>query len=268
MRSLLVLAYGVACYAVFFVTFLYAVGFVGDVAVPQSVDSALVDALPGALTADVVLLGLFALQHSGMARRGFKRRITRWLPRAIERSTYVLMSSLVLILLFRQWRALPGVVWQVRTPWAVWLLYALFAGGWLMVLTATFAINHFDLFGLRQVWLRACGRDYTPLEFTMRAYYRLVRHPLMLGFIIAFWATPRMTFGHLLFATAGTGYILIALQLEERDLVTCHGDAYRDYQRRVPMLCPWPRPRVRPAPQASAKTDRVRFEEERSCPSS
>lgn len=255
MRSALMVTYGVACYAVFFITFLYAVGFVGDVGVPQSVDSAPADALPGALTADVVLLGLFALQHSGMARQGFKRWITHWLPRALERSTYVLMSSLVLILLFWQWRALPQVVWQVSAPWAAWLLYALFAGGWLMVLTGTFAINHFDLFGLRQVWLRARGRDYAPLAFTMRSYYRLVRHPLMLGFIIAFWAAPRMTLGHLLFAAAGTGYILIALQLEEQDLVAYHGDAYRDYQRRVPMLCPWPRPRARPAPQASAKTE-------------
>ncbi|WP_221177779.1 methyltransferase family protein [Salinisphaera orenii] len=154
-----------------------------------------------------------------------------------------MLSSLVLIVLFWQWRSLPAMVWSIDTPWAAWLLYGLCAFGWLVVFTSTYVIDHFDLFGLRQVWLRARGRTYTPPEFKERLYYRIVRHPLMLGFIIAFWATPGMTLGHLLFAIAMTVYILLALQLEERDLLDAHGDAYGHYKRRVPMVCPFPRPR-------------------------
>lgn len=254
MRNVLIVIYGVACYLLFFITFLYAIGFVGDFAVPRSVDSGPEDPVPLALAVDLALLGIFAVQHSGMARRGFKVWITRWLSPSIERSTYVLLSSLVLILLFWQWRPLPSTVWDVQLPWAVGLLYGLFACGWLLVLTGTFVINHFDLFGLRQVWLRARGRDYVPPEFTARVYYRVVRHPLMLGFIIAFWATPTMTVGHLLFAAASTGYILIALRLEERDLVAAHGEAYREYQRRIPMLCPWPGRRIGAAGKSQPTT--------------
>lgn len=244
MRSIGILAYGVACYLVFLLTFLYAIGFVADVLVPRTLDRGPVAPTATALAIDVLLLGLFALQHSVMARPGFKRWLTGWLPESMERSTYVLASSLVLLLLFWQWRPLPAVIWDVQAPWAYWLLYALSALGWLIVLTGTFAIDHFDLFGLRQTWHGARGRQAQPAHFVERYYYRLIRHPLMLGFIIAFWATPRMSTGHLLFAIATTGYILVAVKfLEERDLVVAHGDAYRDYQQRVPMLCPWPRHR-------------------------
>jgi methanethiol S-methyltransferase len=244
MRGFLVLVYGTICYVVFFLAFLYAIGFVADASVPTTLDHSLFASAGGASDwiIDIALLGLFAVQHSGMARRGFKRWLTGWMSPAIERSTYVLSSSLVLILIYWQWRTLPGVVWDVGHGWAWWLLYALSALGWLIVLSGTFVINHFDLFGLRQVWLRARGIAYTPPQFVDSFYYRLVRHPLMLGFIIAFWAIPRMTLGHLLFAVATTGYIVIAVRfLEERDLVVMHGDNYRDYRKRVPMLCPWPR---------------------------
>jgi len=245
MRALLTFCYGVLCYVVFFLTFLYAIGFVGDVLLPKTLNR---PHAAGSATAtmwiiDVVLLGIFAVQHSGMARRGFKKWLVHVLPPAIERSSYVLFSSLALILLFWLWQPLPGTVWNVTSEWGIWLLYALFTFGWLVVLSGTFVINHFDLFGLRQVWLGAHGLPYTPLPFKQHFYYRLVRHPLMLGFIIAFWAIPYMSLGHLLFAVATTGYILIAVKyLEERDLIATHGDDYRHYQHEVPMLCPWPRP--------------------------
>ncbi len=244
MRALLTLCYGVLCYVVFLLTFLYAIAFVGDFLVPRTLDRPPPTG-PAPLSAwiiDVVLLGIFAAQHSGMARHGFKAWLTRMMPPAIERSTYVLLSSLALILLFWQWRPLLGTVWQVDSGWGAAVLYGLFAFGWLLVLTGTFVINHFDLFGLRQVWLHARGQTYTPLAFKQHFFYRVVRHPLMLGFLIAFWATPHMSTSHLLFAIATTGYILIAVKyLEERDLIAAHGDDYRRYQGEVPMLCPWPR---------------------------
>lgn len=245
MGGLLAVVYGGLCYLVFFLVFLYAIGFVGDFLTPTSLNHGTPSPAVAAWIIDIVLLGLFAIQHSGMARRGFKRWLTGWFPRSIERSTYVLVSSLILALMFWQWRPLGGTVWNVTTPWAYWLLYAAFAFGWFMVLSSTFLIDHFDLFGLRQVWLRMRGREYTPPRFKEHVFYRLIRHPLMLGFLIAFWAIPRMSLGHLLFAVATTGYILIALQLEERDLVAAHGDDYRRYREEVPMLCPWPRPRQR-----------------------
>lgn len=244
MRSALILLYGVICYVVFFLAFLYAIAFVADVSwVPHTVNRGFAAAgVPQAVVIDAILLGIFAVQHSGMARRGFKKWLAGWMSPSIERSTYVLASSLVLILLYWQWRPLPGVVWDVGHGWAWWLLYALSAFGWLVVLSGTFVINHFDLFGLRQVWLRTRGVAYTPPEFVDSFYYRIVRHPLMLGFIVAFWAIPRMTTGHLLFAIATTGYILIAVRfLEERDLIEAHPE-YRDYRHQVPMICPWPRP--------------------------
>ncbi|MGN6280348.1 methanethiol S-methyltransferase [Frateuria sp.] len=241
MSRLLALLYGAVAYIVFLLTFLYAIGFVSGLGVPRTIDDGLTDPTPIALVIDLLLLGLFAVQHSGMARPAFKRWWTRYVPAPVERSTYVLASSLALILLFWQWRTLPLAIWQVDNPPARWALYALAAIGWLLVLTGTFVINHFDLFGLRQVWSYARRRGPQPdAPFVTRAYYRIVRHPLMLGFLIAFWSTPDMSAGHLLFALMTTGYILVAVKcLEERDLVAQFGDTYRAYQRDVPMLLPW-----------------------------
>ena len=252
MGGVIALAYGAMCYLVFFATFLYAIGFVGDFLTPTSLNRGMGASTVAAWVIDIALLGLFAVQHSGMARRGFKRWLTGWFPKSIERSTYVLVSSLVLVLMFWQWRPLAGTIWNVETPWAFWLLYAVFAFGWFVVLTSTFLIDHCDLFGLSQVWARLKRREYRPPEFKEHFFYRLIRHPLMLGFFIAFWAIPYMSVGHLLFAVATTGYILIALQLEERDLIAYHGDDYRRYRQEVPMLCPWPRPRAPESTQGSA----------------
>ena len=252
MGGLMALVYGAMCYLVFFATFLYAIGFVGDFLTPTSLNRGMGASTAAAWVIDIALLALFAVQHSGMARRGFKRWLTGWFPKPIERSTYVLVSSLVLVLMFWQWRPLAGTIWDVETAWAYWLLYAVFAFGWVVVLTSTFLIDHCDLFGLRQVWARLKRREYRPPQFKEHFFYRLIRHPLMLGFFIAFWAIPYMSVGHLLFAVATTGYILIALQLEERDLIAYHGDEYRRYRQEVPMLCPWPRPRVPESTQSSA----------------
>jgi len=234
-------AYGVVCYAIFFGTFLYAVGFIGGFGVPTTLDGPARDPLPVALAIDVALLGAFAGQHSVMARRWFKERWTRIVPAVVERSTYVLFSSLALILMFWQWRPLGGVVWNVEHPAGRAVLYALFAFGWGLVLVSTFLINHFDLFGLRQVWLYLRGKPYTKLHFGMPGPYRLVRHPLYVGWFFAFWMTPTMTSAHLLFALATTAYILIAIQFEERDLIHEHGASYEEYRRRVPMLIPFSR---------------------------
>jgi protein-S-isoprenylcysteine O-methyltransferase Ste14 len=244
--------YGVACYAIFCGTFLYAIGFVGNAVVPRSMDAGRTDPVGTALLVDLGLLALFAVQHSVMARPAFKRIWTRIVPEPLERSTYVLASSLALLFLFAEWRPIGGVVWQVDGALTTVLL-AVCAAGWLTVLGSTFLINHFDLFGLRQAWLYFRARPYTPLAFRTPALYRFVRHPLYVGWLLAFWATPTMTAAHLLFALATTGYILAAIQLEERDLVTAHGEVYRRYQREVPMLVP--RPRVGAAPaQALSRT--------------
>ncbi len=237
-RRILYFAYGVACYAVFFATFLYAIAFIGNCPRVRSLDGPRTGTLAAAIAVDVALLGLFAVQHSLMARPWFKERWTRVVPSVLERSTYVLFSSLALILLFAQWRPLGGVVWSVEDGLARGVLWALFAFGWGLVLVATFLINHFDLFGLRQVWLYLLGRPYTRLAFGTPGPYRLVRHPLYVGWFFAFWMTPTMTFTHLLFAVATTAYILIAIQFEEHDLVREHGEGYQDYRRRVPMLIP------------------------------
>jgi protein-S-isoprenylcysteine O-methyltransferase Ste14 len=239
MSRSLALAYGVACYVAFLAAFLYAIGFVGNLVVPKSIDSGVADSLPVAVPIDVLLLLLFAVPHSVMARPSFKAWWTRFVPPQVERSTYVLVSSLALGLLFWQWRALPAVVWQIGNPAGQWLANAVFWAGWLLVLLSTFLLDHFDLFGLRQVYLYSSGRPYTSVGFRSPSIYRYVRHPIMLGFLIAFWATPSMTVGHLLFAVSTTAYILIALQFEERDLVLFHGDEYQAYRKQAGMLLPF-----------------------------
>jgi methanethiol S-methyltransferase len=245
-RRTLILAYGAVAYAAFLGTFLYAVGFVGGFLTPTRLDGPRDGSLGAALAMDLGLLTLFAVQHSGMARPAFKRWLTRFVPQPAERSTYVLLSSLALFLLFGLWRPVGGVVWEVEGESARAVVYAVFAAGWLIVLVTTFLINHFDLFGLRQVWLEFRGVRYTPLRFTTPGPYRLVRHPLYVGWLLAFWAAPTMTGAHLLFALVTTAYILVAIRWEERDLVGFHPE-YVGYRKRVRMLLPLPRRAARPA---------------------
>jgi methanethiol S-methyltransferase len=241
---ILYFAYGCFAYALFLATFSYAIGFVGGFAVPTQLDGPTTLPFSTALTVDMLLLGVFAVQHSVMARRWFKRWWTQIVPWAVERSTYVLLASLALGLVFWQWRPLGGTVWNVQSPVARLLVRAVFAYGWLQVLVVTFHINHFDLFGLRQVWLYLVGRQYTRVGFATPAPYCFVRHPLYLGFLLAFWAAPTMTVAHLVFAVATTIYIVVAIQFEERDLAHEHGASYVEYRRRVPMLFPRPAGRL------------------------
>lgn len=238
MTRTLILAYGIAAYILFLVSFLYAVGFVGGFVVPKTIDSGAKETVINAVLIDLGLLSMFALQHSVMARPFFKRWWTTVIPESAERSTYVLATSVILFLLFWQWRPLPQMVWNVEQPILAGAIWALFAFGWLIVLISTFLINHFDLFGLRQVYLYFVGRPCVAPDFQTPWLYRVVRHPIMVGFLIAFWATPTMSQGHLLFAVVVTVYILVALQLEEHDLVHFYGDRYSQYQKEVSMLVP------------------------------
>ena len=250
----LVLIYGLVCYAAFLASFLYAVGFVSNFLVPRSIDSAPTGDFVGSLLIDLTLLLVFAIQHSVMARPAFKRWWTRFVPEVVERSTYVLAASLALILLFVYWRPLGGIVWNVEGSVSVAMLYALSAFGFLLVLVSTFLINHFDLFGLRQVCLYFIGKPYKSIGFRTPGPYRLIRHPLYAGFILAFWATPVMSIAHLVFAIATTCYILLAIQFEEHDLVTSLGTPYRDYRKNVPMLIPYPSARASRASEAVPAT--------------
>ncbi len=231
------LLYGVVCYLIFFATFLYAIGFIGNFVTPTRLDGEGLLTLSG-VGINVLLLGIFAVQHSVMARPAFKRFWTRFVPVPVERSTYVLLSSIALITLFAFWQPIGVTIWQVTDPTGMMILYGGFAFGWALVLLSTFLINHFDLFGLRQVWLYFRQKPYKEVPFVTPGPYKLVRHPLYLGWLFAFWCTPTMTLAHLLFAIATTAYILIAIRLEERDLKNALGQEYRDYCEQVPMILP------------------------------
>ena len=241
MAGLLAVLYGFAAYGVFLFSLLYAIGFVGNFVVPKSIDSGAAGPLVESLIVNTMLLGLFAVQHSVMAREGFKRWWTRLVPPSVERSTYVLVASVVLLVLYWQWRPMPEpAIWMVHDPLALALIHAVFWCGWALLFVSTCLISHFQLFGLSQVFARLLGKQLPAARFRAPLLYRHVRHPIYLSFLLAFWATPSMTAGHLLFALATTGYILIAIQLEERDLIRVFGDRYRRYRQQVAMLLPLP----------------------------
>ena len=233
--------YGLASYVVFFGTILYAIGFVEGLVVPKAIDDGAVVPLSEALVVNLLLMSLFAIQHSVMARKSFKQWWTQYVPASIERSTYVLFASLALILLFWQWRPMPNVIWQIADPTMATAVLGLSFVGWLLVFSSTFLINHFELFGLHQVINNLGGRGMPPARFKTPVIYKLVRHPIYLGFIIAFWAAPTMTMGHLLFAAVTTTYIFVGIFLEERDLTELFGEDYRRYRTQVSMLIPWRR---------------------------
>jgi len=245
--------YGVVCYLAFFGTFLYAIGFMGNFGVPKTMDSGPQRPFLEALLINSLLLGVFAVQHSVMARPWFKKAWTKLVPQVVERSTYVLFSSVALLLLFPLWQPMGGVIWNVESASARAILYAIYGIGLVTVLIATFLINHFDLFGLRQVWLNLIGRPYTSLPFKTPGLYRYVRHPLYVGWLLSFWATPTMTVAHLVFAVATSLYIFVAIQFEENDLVQAHRE-YAEYRERVPMLVPV---RSTKAPEREAASGQV-----------
>src|SRR5258706_15602085 len=238
MKRIVAFVYGVVCYGVFLATLLYAIGFLGNFGVPKSIDSGAEGSIAAALLIDGALLALFALQHSIMARPWFKQAWTRIVPEPVERSTYVLFSSVAMLLMFWQWRPIGGIIWKIDGGIGETIMLGLYIAGLLIVLLSTFLINHFDLFGLRQVYLYLLGRSYTHLEFRTPFFYRYVRHPLYVGWLLTFWAAPVMTVAHLFFAVMTTAYILIAIRFEEADLVAVHGEKYRLYREQVPMLVP------------------------------
>ncbi len=246
MKRVIFFLYGIICYFIFFVTFLYAIGFVINMIIPKSIDIGYQGGTKYVWLVNIFLLSLFAIQHSVMARQGFKKVWTKVIPKPIERSTYVLFSSFALILLFYFWRPIPAVVWNAEGTVPGTMLTALYFFGWFVVLFGTFLINHFHLFGLQQVYFNLRNRKQPSPKFVKPLFYKIVRHPLMLGFIIAFWASPKMTIGHLLFAFATTGYILVAVQLEERDMVKFHGEDYKRYQQEVSQIIPLPPHKVIP----------------------
>lgn len=239
MSRFIILLYGVVSYLIFFITFLYAIGFIGNIMVPKSIDSGADGPLLNAFIINVILLGIFAVQHSLMARPFFKKWWTGIIPKAAERSTYTLFSSLALILVFHLWQPMGGIIWQVDDSTGRVILYSLFGFGWALVLVSTFLINHFDLFGLRQVYLNFIGKEYTALPFSTPGFYKLIRHPLYLGWFFAFWATPTMTVAHLAFAIITTIYILLAIRWEEKDLLEALGEDYANYRKMVPMIIPF-----------------------------
>jgi protein-S-isoprenylcysteine O-methyltransferase Ste14 len=239
MGRFIALLYGLAAYLVFFIAFLYAIGFVEGLWVPKTIDTGTVVPMTEALIVNLLLMSLFAVQHSVMARRQFKEWWTQYVPKSVERSTYVLFASLALVLLFWQWRPMPDVMWQIADPPTAMAIMGLSFVGWFLVLTSTFLINHFELFGVHQVVNNLAGRSMSEPRFKTPVLYKVVRHPIYLGFIIAFWAAPVMTVGHALFAAVTTAYIFVGIWLEERDLTELFGDEYRRYKGRVSMLVPW-----------------------------
>jgi protein-S-isoprenylcysteine O-methyltransferase Ste14 len=239
MKRVLFFLYGVISYSLFFGVFCYLPGFLGNFLVPKSIDSPASVPFGEALLVNTALLGLFAIQHSVMARQGFKKWWTKFIPKPIERSTYVLFSSLAVILLYWQWKPMGVTIWNITDPTLVMILNGLMILGGLIVLVTTFLINHFDLFGLRQVWLYLIGKKYTNLGFVVPGPYKLIRHPLYFGWLLMFWATPVMTIAHLVFAIATTGYIFVAIWFEEKDLITIHGRDYAEYKKRTPMIFPF-----------------------------